>query len=768
MKRIGSIIFSMFLSASVAAVDLPTMTFEPSQAGWDRQSLSASYGQFEQIDVNGILIPSKTFFIELEESESADMISFLELAADTLDVIDPRVEQSDIATSDNRSRYAAVRSASDLDQVSALPITVTSATLNDRSGALISIRPVTVRETGVVTLSAEIALYVGSRLATPEELTVDPVIAVPALDAKSYDQGASLSGSSVDYLIVTSPKLASELERLAVYKNQCGYRTEIELIGDIVTAYSGRDDAEALRERLKRFHEEGGSYVLLAGDETILPIRHAYHSITDVEPEQYDLQVCDLYFADLEDDWDDDNDGIFGERHTDAARLTPEVLVGRLPFNTAEQVAVYIDKLIAYETVATNDPAYLSRAFFFSSDQMRDYGGDGQHARIAEAYPGWFEVDSSSGVEASSGYDLAPTNLSGSESIQRLSEGFGIINIIAHGRNDGFVVRSSGYNDAPKSYILSDATGSDGALIGMSRVNQPALYYSLSCDIGGFDLDQPPISHPYQNFAENALSSPGAGAVAFVAYSRWGWVGSSHYLQKAYFDSLFAHPELPASAAMYSSKLNFPYYRDLIYGQNFLGDPSLRIFTDIPVRLSIAVSSMDAGWSATVRANSQPVSPTTLVLSMDGIIVDRILTDANGSASLGSALSLGTEYVLTVNKPGSPITQHSFVPGLVTAVEDETETLPTRFELAQNYPNPFNPTTTISFNLANRSHAALTVHNILGETVVKLLDADLASGRHEQVWDSRNAAGKEVASGVYFYRLEADDFVAVRKMVLLR
>ena len=89
--------------------------------------------------------------------------------------------------------------------------------------------------------------------------------------------------------------------------------------------------------------------------------------------------------------------------------------------------------------------------------------------------------------------------------------------------------------------------------------------------------------------------------------------------------------------------------------------------------------------------------------------------------------------------------------------------------LSQNYPNPFNPETTIPYDLSSEAVVSLTIYNIAGQVVRKLVDGEsLAAGQYQAVWDGRSESGASVASGMYFYLLHAGDYVAKRKMVLLR
>jgi hypothetical protein len=88
--------------------------------------------------------------------------------------------------------------------------------------------------------------------------------------------------------------------------------------------------------------------------------------------------------------------------------------------------------------------------------------------------------------------------------------------------------------------------------------------------------------------------------------------------------------------------------------------------------------------------------------------------------------------------------------------------------LAQNVPNPFNPTTVISFGLSAGGSVSLRVYDVSGGLVRVLVDGRRPAGHHEAHWDSRDETGAVVASGVYFYRLEAGDYLETRKMVLLK
>ncbi|MBI4546880.1 MAG: T9SS type A sorting domain-containing protein [Ignavibacteriae bacterium] len=93
----------------------------------------------------------------------------------------------------------------------------------------------------------------------------------------------------------------------------------------------------------------------------------------------------------------------------------------------------------------------------------------------------------------------------------------------------------------------------------------------------------------------------------------------------------------------------------------------------------------------------------------------------------------------------------------------KTESAPTEFRLEQNYPNPFNPVTVISYSLIVNSVVTLKVFDVLGQEVATLVDEKKVPGEHTVTWDASNQP-----SGVYFYRLQTDKFMDIKKMLIIR
>lgn len=96
------------------------------------------------------------------------------------------------------------------------------------------------------------------------------------------------------------------------------------------------------------------------------------------------------------------------------------------------------------------------------------------------------------------------------------------------------------------------------------------------------------------------------------------------------------------------------------------------------------------------------------------------------------------------------------------------DALPTRFDLGQNYPNPFNPTTELKFDVPSRSFVSISIYNVLGQQVRTLVNEELEAKSYVVDWDGTSDGGAKVASGIYFYRMEAGSFVETKKMMLLK
>ena len=94
--------------------------------------------------------------------------------------------------------------------------------------------------------------------------------------------------------------------------------------------------------------------------------------------------------------------------------------------------------------------------------------------------------------------------------------------------------------------------------------------------------------------------------------------------------------------------------------------------------------------------------------------------------------------------------------------------VPEEFALSQNYPNPFNSATRIEYSIAKVSDVTIRIYDLLGHVVSTYKAENVRPGYYSYTWSGKNESGNVVSSGIYFYRLEASEFIKTNKMMLLK
>ncbi|MFN0157624.1 MAG: choice-of-anchor B family protein [Bacteroidota bacterium] len=166
-------------------------------------------------------------------------------------------------------------------------------------------------------------------------------------------------------------------------------------------------------------------------------------------------------------------------------------------------------------------------------------------------------------------------------------------------------------------------------------------------------------------------------------------------------------------------------------------------------------------WSKAADLSDDPHSYEIHIIGDNG---DEMMTSADTVLEVPDLLpDQYTWYIVTRDEWNNTasVDTFSFVLGNINSVTPAGQ--PHHFLLAQNYPNPFNPVTLIQYEIAKASHVSLKVFNVLGEEVAELVSGVNSPGVYQVSFDA-----ERLASGLYFYRLQADGFVQTRKMVVMR
>lgn len=143
---------------------------------------------------------------------------------------------------------------------------------------------------------------------------------------------------------------------------------------------------------------------------------------------------------------------------------------------------------------------------------------------------------------------------------------------------------------------------------------------------------------------------------------------------------------------------------------------------------------------------------------------------AGGEAITKDGMLLELICQITDAEQMKPLDIQQFIlnESLIENIEGALSGTPKTYALSQNYPNPFNPVTAINYQLPNPGKITLTIYNILGQQVKMLVNSSQPAGYYTIRWNGRDNAGINVASGVYFYRIQAGGFVKTKKMLLIK
>ncbi len=426
-------------------------------------------------------------------------------------------------------------------------------------------------------------------------------------DVSSLDVNPPGEGE-VDYLIITPQSFVSTFQTLADYRYLSNGFDSLVLSTEYITSnYTGIDNQTKIRNCIIDYvNNYGTTFVVLGGDDTKIPVRYCYVSLSDG-----DNLPCDMYYAGLDGTWDHwDNDGVYGEVDVggnpthDEYDVYADVYVGRIPVRTTSQASAYINKLISYD-YAQDD--YLAHKILLGGSEAWDtYSGsarpsgsvcdghigfrDDYHPIVSDSEKwgredyrdlvcgnSWpvsqvkllFDTINSWDNDGSS----VPTQvlpLSRSNIISRLNEGWNIVHHFSHGSTSGLSIAGDF-----SYYNADDLSGSTN------------FWHTGACLTGGFDIREP-------CFSEALLRNPNGGAIVYMGNSRVNWSGIAQELNEQFLRLVTEQQLTNIAEIFYEHKLacnmGNPWERWTFYVMNLQGDPALEIS---PRENNVTAESMD-------------------------------------------------------------------------------------------------------------------------------------------------------------------------------
>ena len=432
----------------------------------------------------------------------------------------------------------------------------------------------------------------------------------------------------LEYLIVTGDEFVSSFQPLAEWKTQGGIPAAIRTTSWIDANYSGADLQEKIRNYLKIAHHDSGTvWALLGGDTWVVPCRYAR-----IELETFDEDIpCDLYYSDLDGNWNYDGDSWFGEPE-DSLDLLPDIFVGRAPANSIQEAQRFVSKVLTY--TVTPALGYQTKGLFFAEymDAQTDQGIAKDiimDRYIPEGFGPVVKLYESLG------------NLNATAVVSSLNGGINIANHCGHAWYD---VLCTGPDNLYYSSFdnLSNAPKYTGVLV------------SGGCWPAAID---------YGCIGEHFVNAPNGGGF-FIGNSRYGWFspsfpgyGSSDLFDQAFFSEVFVNGEPRLGAALAASKILYAAdaqavndYRWLCFALTLLGDPEMALWTDDPGTLtSHHADTVVVGQSeflVSVSSGNQPVQDALVCVRKGEEVYQTGLSGPDGQVHLSIVPpTAGTLYV---------------------------------------------------------------------------------------------------------------------------
>ncbi|MFH1312069.1 MAG: C25 family cysteine peptidase [Candidatus Eisenbacteria bacterium] len=460
------------------------------------------------------------------------------------------------------------------------------------------------------------------------------------------------------YVIITHNTFFPAFEPLKEHRENRGLRTKIVAAGQIAGQYSGQDQPEKIRNFIIDAYQNWGTeYVLLAGDESVIPHRGLYATVGDYVDEDI---ASDLYYAALDGNWNDDEDGLWGE--SDEADLMPEVCVGRASVSDSAEAANFVSKVLKYENspvVSQIDVAQMVGELLWSDptwggdykDEIKD--GSSAHGYTTVGFPPAYTV------HTLYDRDLNPLEWDKEDLIPLLNGGRHLVNHMGHSSNT-YGLRM--YNSDVTTRFTNDGVS-----------NSYLIIYTQGCYSGAFDNRTASGAYIDDCLGEYFTSIEN-GAVAYIGNTRYGWgahastQGGSQYYDRQFFDALFGEGLTAIGKANDDSKIdnivniNIGSLRWVYYELVLLGDPAMDIWTDTPGYLTLIHPDV-------IHVSDNEIS-MTVTDGIDPVEGARVGVFSDTTYSFGYTDASGVVYLDPVAlEPGSlqvAVTAHNFYSHLDT------------------------------------------------------------------------------------------------------
>ena len=388
------------------------------------------------------------------------------------------------------------------------------------------------------------------------------------------------------YTIITADELVQYFLPFANWLTDKGVPASVVPLKYILNTGNGDDDAEKLRNYITYAWKECGTiWVLLGGDAGIIPFRYGWAgNDPSLIPPSHFICPSDLYFSDLNGNWDVDGDRHWGEPYDDAIDIYPEVYGGRILVRNPQEVTNWVNKILYYEQYGSSDPS-LFRQTTWIYDSL--YGGPPLYPWMVtrELFPSYFTH--------------CNINSEGAEiGVHELNLGAGLYQVYCHGDVSVIATRGSPFWWKIHSYWDGPISNENDGLNRLNNGDHYYVVYSIGCYNAAFDDELPEQIQRSDTTIADAFTDTyeSSGAVAFLGNTRYGWYGISHSLHHIFCQCIFYYneynqemwfPQLGTAESWSKAFVPPTSYYYLYHAHNLFGSPEMEPWINSPGTMEV-------------------------------------------------------------------------------------------------------------------------------------------------------------------------------------
>ncbi len=578
-------------------------------------------------------------------------------------------------------------------------------------------------------------------------------------------QSVLLKSSYPSYLVITTDSLIDAFEPLINWITKKGIVASAISVDTILQQYSYdpisniHDSAGAIRCFLMDAYQSGTQWVLLGGDEEIVPVRYGNIRFNDTSAIR--RPPSDLYYSDLDGNWNVDGDEFYGERLEDSVDSYSEFFTGRLPCKNSNEISNWIQKVLIYEkNPGCGNYDYLTRVFWTGADHLRESPGE-----IIEngSYPYYFEHDTTMLEDANGVYPR------GSEVIKKMNEHFGWFNHYCHGTPDQLTVSASGENGpGPERDFLVSLDSCDvyfenlnpnrcrvesgNGLDSLNNKDYYGIMFIPTCYTGAYDFEHFDIFSNYcgPSLAKTFTTIPEKGGPAFLGYTRYSFLTYGEDIHLSFLDALFIDSLTNLGVAEEVSRSQQQNHLSHI-SHTLFGDPIMPVWTNFPSDLNISFDDSIPpeliNFEIVVRNDNNPIKDAYICLWKDNEVYITGFTQENGKLTL--TIQPETEGITFLT-----ITKQNFIPFEDTVYISKYALYEAAFPSCKIKETLSFDNVHFEFYIPNPGKIQLDIYDLAGRRIKRIIDRMYEKGTHEFNWNGIGSDAKHIKTGIYFYQFQ--------------